>query len=113
MKRNNMRRILLGLSLTILMLSCSSVTDIKGTEWIGVEKDKNTSIVFNDSTCEIYKRFETGHVDTIKALYMVNKDTISFAPFDEFVTIGSNLIIAKKELKESKSGNVVFKYKER
>ena len=109
--KNDMRRILLGLSLMALIFSCSGVTDIKNTEWIGVEKDKNTSIAFNDSTCEIDQVFETGCIDTIRASFSVSEDTISFVPFSEYVTVGSKLIIDGNTLKESKSGTVVFKHK--
>lgn len=110
--KSMMKSSLFALVLTTLMFSCSGITDITNTKWIGVEKDGNTSIVFNDSTCEIYKRFETGYIDTIKASYTVCKDTVSIVPFSESVTVGSNLIITGKELKDSKSGTVVFKLKE-
>ena len=107
-----MKRILLSLIIGISLIACSNTTSIKNTEWIGIEQDKNTSIIFNDSTCDIYKRFETGYVDTIKAAYEVYNDTISFLPFDEVVTISSKLIVSGNELKESKSGTPVFKLKE-
>lgn len=107
-----MKKISLLLIIGVALIACSNTTKIKNTEWTGIEQDGNTSIVFNDSTCEIYKKFETGYADTIKAAYVVYNDTISFAPFNEAVTIGSKLIVSGNELKESKSGRPVFKLKE-
>lgn len=106
-----MRKILLLIIAIPFFFSCGYQHSVKNTLWSGVDNEKNTSIAFSDSTCEIYKTFETGYTDTLKAIYHINHDTISFIPVDDYVTIGSSLIVSEEGLKDSETGVIRFKLK--
>lgn len=106
-----MRKILLLIMTMLFFFSCGYQHSLKNTFWSGVDNEKDTSIAFSDSTCEIYQTFETGYIDTLKAIYHINHDTISFIPVDDYVTIGSSLIVSEEGLKDSETGVIRFKLK--
>ncbi len=110
----NMKNVIFSITLLLALISCSKSVPIKNTKWNGIDDEYNKSILFCDSTCEIYiSSRTTGHTDTLKSYYKITYDTISFVPFNEYVSINSKLIITKQGLKESKSGKLIFKQSEK
>ena len=107
-----MKKLLLSTIIVICICACNNYVDIKSTTWTGINNDSNVSISFRDSTCEIYKSYKTGFVDTMSAIYKIKNDTISFTPLSENVTIGTSLIISGKELKHAETNTTVFKLKQ-
>lgn len=111
-----MKKILLLLISVFAMLSCindGAIKSLDGTSWYGVGDDNDKQIHFNDSTCYFLDTSKaTGYVDTIQMYYNVNNDTISFVPFDEYISIGSKLVVTKDGLMEAKHGVIIFKQKQ-
>lgn len=111
-----MKKIISLITIVLTIIACSggqAPKSLKGTTWVGVGRDSDKQIVFNDSTCIIGDASKaTGHITYMEAYYKVSNDTISFVPMDEFVQIGSKLVITDDGLMEAKHGVIVFKYKE-
>lgn len=108
-----MKKVLLILSIATCICACNRSLNIKHTNWIGVRNNSNISISFKDSICEFYELFETGYIDTVRAFYSINNDTILFTPIDEYVTFTSKLVMLGNELRDTKTGVTTFKLKEK
>lgn len=105
---------LISIILCTFMLSCNNRTNIKNTKWEQAADDTSSIyhnwIYFQDSTCMYISQSKiTGHIDTTYMHYKIDNDTISFVPFDEWVSVNSKLIITEDGLVESKKGDLAFK----
>lgn len=105
-----MKKALFLIISALFIFGCEHRHNIKNTSWYGIGKVEDYSIVFGDSTCETYIVFETGYIDTIKAVYQINHDTIKFIPFSDCVTIAP-FVISEEELKDIETGETIFKLK--
>lgn len=109
-----MKKLTLSLSIVyVLLLSCNNNKNIKGTEWAGIEDTAsiyNVWMQFQDTTCLYVTQSKmTGYKDTTYLRYHINNDTISFIPFDEWVSVESNLLITDNGLIETKKNVLAFK----
>ena len=100
---------LLFIAVSFIMLSCTNHnSEIKNTNWYGVNKDSMLSISCGDSICEVYEkyRYSTDEVDTMKMSYYIIKDTIFLKPFDEDIIVESNLVLSENGLIDSRTGSM-------